>query len=98
MAVTDADFAEGRDPDTDPELIETQLRYASRYLRLSAELRAIAICAGDDAFNSIKDRLFFPHWPGYEILEYDQGDLSWWSNCAQLWQEAGRRALAAEVL
>jgi hypothetical protein len=98
VALADPEFAEGRDVDTDPELIDIQSRYASRYLRLGAECRAIAITVGDDAFQSIDPDLFYPHWPGYEILEYDLGDMSWWNHCAELWHEAGQRALSAGFL
>ena len=98
MALADPEFAEGRDVDTDPELIQAQSRYASRYLRLGAECRAIAITIGADAFQSIDPDLFYPHWPGYEILEYDLADMSWWNHCAELWHEAGQRALSAGLL
>lgn len=98
MALADPDFAEGRDVDSDPELLEVQLRYASRYLRLEAERRAIVLCLGEEALGPIEDQLFPAHWPGYEILTYDAGDLSWWNHCAEPWHEAGLRALAAEVV
>jgi hypothetical protein len=97
MALLDADFADGRDVDTDPELLEIQMRYASRYLRLKAECRAIALCAGDDEFDAIEPQLFSPQWPGYEILKYDLADLKWWTHTAELWHECGERAVAAEI-
>ena len=96
MALLDPEFAEGRDVDTDPELTEVQLRYASRYLRLGAERRAIAICAGEKAFASLQGELFYAAWPGYEILEYDIGSLKWWTHYVPDWQRIGQLALSAE--
>lgn len=97
MALADPEFAEGRDPDTDPELVESQLRYASRYLRLGAECKAIAICLGERHFGKVEGQLFFPYWPGWEILEYDIGDLRWWVHTAELWHAAGERLVASEA-
>ena len=93
MALLDPEFAEGRDVDTDPQLQEVQRRYASRYLRLGAERRAIAICLGDDAYESVAASLLPSDWPGYEILAFDSASLSWWTNCAEGWRDCGLRAL-----
>jgi hypothetical protein len=87
MAHLDAEFAEGRDPNTDPELRESQLRYASRYLRLGAEKYALALCLEPDRFDPIAEHLFHPHYStGWEILEYDLASLKWWTNYADEWQ------------
>lgn len=98
MAMADPEFAKGRDPHTDPELLATQTRYASRYLRLGAERQAIAICLGERDFGVIEPSLLVPYEAGYEILEYDQPDLTSWLHCAEVWQEAGLRAVSADVV
>jgi len=98
MALIDPEFAEGRDPATDEGLIEVQMRFASRYLRLKCELRAIALCVGNESYESIEESLFSPYWPGYEILEYDLADLRWWTHAAALWHECGERALAGGLM
>jgi hypothetical protein len=97
MALLDPEFAEGRDPDTDPYLLAVQMRYASLALRLGADCRAIAICAGA-TYQSLERGLFYPYWPGHEILTYDHGNLSWWTDCAADWHACGERALAAQVV
>lgn len=94
MAHLDAEFAEGRDPDTDPELLDSQLKYASRYLRLGAEKHALSLCLGPDQFEPIAQDLYHPHYStGWEVLEYDLGSLKWWTNYAEDWQACGYRAL-----
>jgi hypothetical protein len=91
MAQLDADFAEGRDPATDPDLIQTQLRYASRYLRLRAECRAIEICSGS-AYEAIATHLVYPpYWAGHEMLLFDRTSMAWWT-CP-----SPRRAVAAPM-
>ena len=98
MALNDPEFAEGRDPDTDPELRTVQLRYASRYLRLQAERHAIAICLGDAVFESVAASLFHPQYSTeWEALQYDLADLNWWLGVMDLWRDAGLRAIAAEL-
>ncbi len=94
MALLDPEFAEGRDPDTDPELREAQMRYASRWLRLGAERRAIAICAGD-RFDSLEAALLHASCPGHEILTYDMASLRWWTDCVHEWHQAGQLLLDA---
>ena len=90
MALLDPDFAEGRDVDDAPELVEAQVRYASRYHRLLAERQAIALCIGSDKFTSIETALFHPSYStDYGVLVYDTGDLAWWTNTAKYWQEMG---------
>lgn len=94
MALRDAEFAEGRDPHTDPELLQVQLRYASYFLRLGTEKYAIAVCVGDDAFEAIAEHLFHPHYSiSSAVVGYDLGDLSWWTDCGEAWHECGVRAL-----
>jgi hypothetical protein len=89
-------FAEGRAVDDAPELVKAQERYASRYLRLLAERRAIALCVGEREFSARRSEFLQPSWPGYEVLEYDAGSLSWWTNSASDWQRIGSLALGLE--
>lgn len=101
-ALEDPEFAEGRDPHTDPELIEVQMRFASRYLRLGAERRAIEICLGAEQFDWLRERgLFHPVYVtsgSGNVLDYDLADLEWWIHIAKQWHECGARALSGGAI
>jgi hypothetical protein len=96
MALSDPTFSDAETVDDDPRLVEAQEMYASRYLRLEAERHAMAICLGDEDWSAAEQDLFTPYWPGYEILEYDLKDKSWWTGVAERWSRVGGIALGME--
>jgi hypothetical protein len=94
MAQADAEFAEGRDPHSDPELLGSQRRYASQYLRLKSEVHAIGICAGSATGAT---ELFNEYSTSFAVLEHDSGSMSWWTHCAESWNHAGQLFYANHV-
>jgi hypothetical protein len=50
MALLDPAFLDGRDPDSDETMVQTQKRYAGRYLRGHVGLIAIRLTIGADAY------------------------------------------------
>jgi hypothetical protein len=75
----------GEDPDDDPEIVNVQVIYAGRFLRLSALRVAIRTTVGDAAFEAVEPRLLHPGGVEPELLIWDVAGMTRWNDIASAW-------------
>lgn len=85
LALLDPPSPDSTNPDDDPELVNIQTRYASRYLRGMAGLIAIKMTIGDDGYAAIIDKLFNPASSDFDAFAHDAGEEAWWNRLAVEW-------------
>lgn len=95
LALLDPPSANSTNPDADPELVNIQTQYASRYLRGMAGLIAIKMTIGDDEYAAISDRLFNPASSDFDAFAHDAGEAAWWNRLAGEWGRYAEMALSA---
>ena len=85
-ALQDPNWLDGAKPDDDPDLVEAQERYASQFLRCSAEMFAIETTIGTHSFAALETKMFKLGSPEYEANVQDLASSSWWADVADDWQ------------
>jgi hypothetical protein len=94
MALLDPAFLDGRDPYSDETMVQTQKRYAGRYLRGHVGLIAIRLTIGADAYTAAEDKLLVPgRSMAAESLIFEASEQSLWSQIAEDWRTYAQLAV-----